>query len=52
MEKLTKKELLKLIKAYNDYVMTFYEEHDESCFPICIYEFFDNEYQIERGLLK
>lgn len=41
----TKPELIDIIVAYNKYVMTFYEEHDEGSHPVCIYEFIDNEYQ-------
>lgn len=49
MEKLSKEELLDLIKAYNDYVIEFFEEHDLSMCPISVYEFYDNEYQIMLG---
>lgn len=45
LEKLNKEDLLKLLMAYSDYIMNFYEEHDCSSFPVCIYEFYDNEHQ-------
>ena len=45
LEELSKEDLLKLLMAYSDYVMSFYEEHDLGSFPVCIYEFYDNEYQ-------
>ena len=41
---LSKNELVKVMKAYNDYVMEYFEEHEEGC-PCSIYEFYDNEYQ-------
>lgn len=41
---LSKNELVKVMKAYNDYVMGYFEEHEEGC-PCSIYEFYDNEYQ-------
>ena len=48
MEDLSKEELLDLIKAYNDYVMDFMEEHDFGMCPISVYEFYDNEYQLMK----
>lgn len=41
---LSKNELIKVVKAYNNYVMEYFEEHNEGC-PVSIYEFYDNEYQ-------
>jgi len=41
---LNKNELVKVVKAYNDYIMEYFEEHEEGC-PCSIYEFYDNEYQ-------
>ena len=43
--KLTKKELLDLIFSYNNYVMSYFEEHDMGQSPVSIYEYYDNEYQ-------
>jgi hypothetical protein len=48
MEDLSKEELLDLIKAYNDYVIDFFEEHDLGMYPISVYEFYDNEYQLMK----
>lgn len=45
LEELSKEDLLKLLMAYSDYIISFYEEHDYGSFPVCIYEFYDNEYQ-------
>jgi hypothetical protein len=42
---LTKKELVNVICAYNDYIVEFYEFHDKSCEPVCFCEFYDCEYQ-------
>lgn len=46
MENLSKKELLRLIKAYDIYIQDFFEV-EEHCgmTPVCISEFFDNEYK-------
>lgn len=41
---LSKNELIKVVKAYNNYVMEYFEEHNEG-YPVSIYEFYDNEYQ-------
>ena len=49
MENMSKEELLKFIKAYNDYVIEFFEEHDFGMCTISIYEFYDNEYQLMLG---
>lgn len=43
---LSKSELIKLIKAYDEYIQEWYEYHDEGC-PACVMEFYDNEYQQE-----
>ena len=33
------------IYQYNKYVMAFYENHDEGSQPVCMVEFFNNDYQ-------
>ena len=45
LKALNKKELLSFIKYYNDYIINFYEDHEEGMEPVSVYEFFDNEYQ-------
>lgn len=45
---LTKKELLDLISSYNNYVMSYFEEHDMGQSPVSIYEYYDNEYQEKK----
>lgn len=44
-EELTKSELLDLIERYDDYVVTYFEEHTEGI-PVCMAEYYNNEYQI------
>lgn len=44
---LSKTELLNLIHKYDQYIQEWYEYHDEGC-PVCIMEFYDNEYQEEE----
>ena len=34
------------IYQYNKYVMGFYENHDEGSQPVCMVEFFNNDYQV------
>lgn len=45
LKDLNKKELLSFIDCYNDYIINFYEEHEEGMRPVSVYEFFDNDYQ-------
>lgn len=49
ISQLNKKELLELIKSYNNYVITASEEGFlmEGWQPVSIYEYYDNEYQLE-----
>ena len=46
LENLSRNELQNLMESYNDYIMHFREEHDISCEPISIYEYYNNEYQM------
>lgn len=44
-ENLEKKELLRIMRAYDKYIKDFFEiEEHESMIPICLNEFYDNEY--------
>lgn len=46
LEELNREELLKLIKAYNKYIIEFFDEEvHEGMIPICIEEFYNNEFQ-------
>ena len=45
IEDLDREDLLFLIGCYNNYVVEFYDEHEEGMYPVSIYEFFDNEFQ-------
>lgn len=45
LEKLNKEELLFFISCYNNYIIDFYETHEDNMQPVCAYEFFDNEFQ-------
>lgn len=40
-----KEELLYFVEEYNNYVVDFPEHHDSESYPVCIYEFFENEFQ-------
>jgi hypothetical protein len=45
LEKLNKNELLRLLRAYDKYVINFFDEEEhEGMIPICVEEFFNNEY--------
>ena len=45
IEDLDREDLLFLIDCYNNYVVGFYDEHEEGMYPVSVYEFFDNEFQ-------
>ena len=46
LEDLSKNELLRLIRLYDKYVIEFfYDEAHEGMIPVCIEEFYNNEYQ-------
>lgn len=45
LKKLSKEELLLVALNYSDYVMTFYDDHEEDMYPVCIEEYYLNEYQ-------
>lgn len=48
MENLTSKELLDLLYCYDEYIQDANDEdrYREGWLPVCINEFYDNEYQI------
>lgn len=45
LEELDREDLLFFIGCYNNYIIDFYEQHEEDMFPVCAYEFFDTEFQ-------
>lgn len=45
IKELNKKELLDLLKSYDLYIQEFYEYHDNSQTPVCIAEYYNNDYQ-------
>lgn len=45
IEDLDREDLLFLIGCYNNYVVDFFEEHEEGMYPISVYEFYENEFQ-------
>lgn len=45
LEKLNKETLLDLIYDYDRYIIEFYEEHDTGMTPVCVEEYYNNEYQ-------
>lgn len=45
IDDLYRDDLLYLINCYNDYVMNFFDEHDDSMRPVSVYEFYSNEFQ-------
>lgn len=48
---LNKDELIDLLMAYNDYILDFDEDFQSVPLdrtPVCVMEFYDNEYQEER----
>jgi hypothetical protein len=49
LEDFSKEELIRIITAYDHYVVTYWEDHDEGCYPVCLAEFYDNDYPIIVG---
>lgn len=45
VEDLDKDALLDLLGHYNNYVVDFFNTHEEGMQPVSVYEFFENEYQ-------
>ncbi len=45
ISEMNKNELLYFIELYNNYVVDFPDYHDSGSYPVCIYEFFECEYQ-------
>ena len=45
LEELDREDLLFLIGCYNNYVVDFFEEHEEGMYPVSVYEFYENEFQ-------
>lgn len=45
IEDLDREDLLFLIGCYNNYVVDFFEEHEEGMYPVSVYEFYKNEFQ-------
>lgn len=45
IEDLDREDLLFFIGCYNNYIVEFYDEHEEGMYPVSVYEFFDNEFQ-------
>ena len=54
IENMDKEDLLSLLGYYNNYVVEFFDTHEEGMRPVSIYEFFENDYQeiIEEQKLK
>ena len=49
LEELDREDLLFFIGCYNNYIIDFFDEHEEGMQPVSAYEFFDTEFQ---GILK
>jgi excinuclease UvrABC helicase subunit UvrB len=44
VEELEKDELLDFLVHYNKYIVNYYESHDYPCQPVCMLEYFNNDY--------
>lgn len=49
LEDLDREDLLFFIGCYNNYIIDFFDEHEEGMQPVSAYEFFDTKFQ---GILK
>lgn len=45
LEELDREDLLFFIGCYNNYIVEFYDEHEEGMQPVCAYEYFDTDFQ-------
>lgn len=45
IENMDKEDLLYLLGCYNNYVVEFFDTHEEGMQPVSVYEFFENDYQ-------
>ena len=45
VDKLDFETLKEFLYQYNKYIQNFYEEHDENSYPVCMVEFFSNDFQ-------
>lgn len=45
IEDLDREDLLFLIGCYNNYVVEFFDDHEEGMCPVSVYEFYENEFQ-------
>ena len=45
LEDLDKEELLFFINCYNDYIVEFFDNHEEGMSPVGAYEYFDTDFQ-------
>ena len=43
---LNKDELIHFMKAYNGYIVEFYEDHDSESVPVCMSEFYHTDYKL------
>jgi hypothetical protein len=44
VDDLSHENLVDLLEAYDEYILTFYESHDSGSQPVGILEFFHNDY--------
>ena len=44
VEELTTENLIDVLEEYNNYVQTFYEEHDAGSYPVSLMEYYNNDY--------
>jgi hypothetical protein len=45
LEELNKGELISLMIEYDRYIVEFYESHDNGDIPVCLMEFYHNDFQ-------
>lgn len=45
IENMDREDLVKLLGYYSNYVVEFFDTHEEGMKPVSVYEFFENEYQ-------
>ena len=48
VEELNFDTLKEFLYQYDKYIQNFYDEHDENSYPVCMVEFYNNDFQEEN----
>lgn len=48
VDKLDFETLKDFLYQYNKYIQNFYETHDKGSIPVCMIEYFNNDFQLDK----